>query len=397
MRKGYDRTTAVDVARLAGVSRKTLYQHFGGKEPLFLATHELVVEWISSRVSTAYSKSRREGVDPVRALRGATEVYLAALRDRPAQARLALGEVLALGVDAGEALEQSKRAWIAILDRGLGDAAGVERMPAPILGGALGGAWFVSRTRIVGAARKQAARNGRELTEWLLSLCGSQALDLPAIVPEVEPRGRRAPRACDDERGRMLDAALALAAGAGHEEVSNGAITAHSRIARNAFSRQFESPVECLLEAVELRFSEALDEAVGAAGAASGWERGVCRALATMLARVARDRDLAVAAFWELHTLGAPGANCRVGLIRCLASALGQCISERDAPSPVFADAIAASIWALCFELVAAGRPERLPEMSASAAYLALAPIVGAAAARTAIEAENRAGSTNHR
>src|SRR4051794_25287721 len=51
---GYAETTVSELVGLAGVSKSTFYEHFGGKEECFLATFETIVNEASARVALAY-------------------------------------------------------------------------------------------------------------------------------------------------------------------------------------------------------------------------------------------------------------------------------------------------------------------------------------------------------
>lgn len=51
---GYDETTVADVIKIAGVSRKTFYEHFVDKEDCFLAAYDAVVDVLVHTVERAY-------------------------------------------------------------------------------------------------------------------------------------------------------------------------------------------------------------------------------------------------------------------------------------------------------------------------------------------------------
>jgi AcrR family transcriptional regulator len=91
--KGYAGTTVADVVARAGVSRKTFYEHFAGKEDCFLAAYDAGVDRLVARLEQAEAghEDREERV------RAGVRAYLETLRDEPALARTCLLEVHAAG------------------------------------------------------------------------------------------------------------------------------------------------------------------------------------------------------------------------------------------------------------------------------------------------------------
>jgi AcrR family transcriptional regulator len=80
--RGYGATTVADVIEHAGVSRKTFYEHFAGKEECFLAAYDAGAEVLMATM--------RAAADPVAA-------YLDTLASEPAFARTFLIEIGAAG------------------------------------------------------------------------------------------------------------------------------------------------------------------------------------------------------------------------------------------------------------------------------------------------------------
>jgi AcrR family transcriptional regulator len=93
---GYAHTTVGDVIARAGVSRRTFYEHFTGKQDCFLAAFDLGASVLFDAV--------REAVDPGqptwRQVRSAIHVYLTLLAGEPEFAKAALIEVYAAGPEA---------------------------------------------------------------------------------------------------------------------------------------------------------------------------------------------------------------------------------------------------------------------------------------------------------
>jgi AcrR family transcriptional regulator len=91
--RGYYETSIVEVARRAGVARRTFYEHFGDKESCFIAAHDWLLERLARYAVPAYE---RPGSWPERIRRGLAAL-LTAIAYRPEGARLAFLEILAAG------------------------------------------------------------------------------------------------------------------------------------------------------------------------------------------------------------------------------------------------------------------------------------------------------------
>jgi AcrR family transcriptional regulator len=116
--KGYNGTTIVEVARRAGVGRRTFYEHFGDKESGFIATHDWLLERLASYAAPAYE---RPGAWPERVRRGLAAL-LTAIAYRPEGARLAMIEVLAAGPRAHRRHLAAIDAFVPYIDRGRAEA-----------------------------------------------------------------------------------------------------------------------------------------------------------------------------------------------------------------------------------------------------------------------------------
>jgi AcrR family transcriptional regulator len=91
--RGYARASVADVIALAGVSRKTFYEHFANKEECFLAAYDAGVEMVLEAIDSAVS----EAGDPYSAAAAGTRAYVDTLASHPTLARSFFVEVLAAG------------------------------------------------------------------------------------------------------------------------------------------------------------------------------------------------------------------------------------------------------------------------------------------------------------
>ena len=107
-------TTIVEVARRAGVGRRTFYEHFGDKESCFLDAHDWLLQRLADYAAPAYE---RAGPWPERVRRGLAAI-LTAIAYRPAGARVALIDVLAAGPRAHRRHLAAIDAFVPYIDQG---------------------------------------------------------------------------------------------------------------------------------------------------------------------------------------------------------------------------------------------------------------------------------------
>lgn len=120
------------------------------------------------------------------------------------------------------------------------------------------------------------------------------------------------------------------------------------------------------------------------------------RAVATLFDRLATDAALARAVSLDAFAAGPAGGRRLASIMRGLAQLLVRRAPVGARPSPLVAEAIVGAVWSVAHRHVALGRREVLPAVAPRAAFLVLAPILGADAARAAIlvEGEGAGAST---
>jgi AcrR family transcriptional regulator len=111
-RRGYRDAHITEVVDRAGVSRRTFYEHFGGKEECFAAAYERALAQLVS--------ATREAFDAEDAwedsLRAGLEELLALLAKRPEVARVCFVEILAAGPRAASCRDQAMRGLLPLFE-----------------------------------------------------------------------------------------------------------------------------------------------------------------------------------------------------------------------------------------------------------------------------------------
>jgi AcrR family transcriptional regulator len=102
--RGYPQTSVKLVIGLAGVSRRSFYEQFSGKEDCFLATFDLIVHRMFQRLTHAYRTA--EGEEPER-MRAALQAWGTELEQNPKALRLAIADAQTAGAAGLRRLQQT--------------------------------------------------------------------------------------------------------------------------------------------------------------------------------------------------------------------------------------------------------------------------------------------------
>ncbi len=387
-RKGYAATTASEITTLAGVSKKTLYRYFGSKDECFLATYDLVVHQAVGRISAAYRGERDRGDrDWTEGLCRAFDAFGKEIIDRHAPARLALVDVFAVAPSAAGRIARAEAIFTTMISTSLAQDPDGIVIPASIIRAVIGGIWCVARARLSEGRPDVIRASAAELRVWLLTYRSPAASLLPAVSRgALGCVGESAVmRSAVSERGRMLDAAATLVARGGHEALTPGLVTEVAGLPASAFAAQFEGTLDCYLAVLDRLSAAVLTEALRDSESAESWEDGICLAIRALFTRIALDPGLARTAFLDAFAAAPEIAGRRAAVMRGFADAFARRAPAEGRPSPVVAEAIVGSIWSVAHRHVAEGRQEALRDCWPRAAFVAMAPVIGAEEALAAV------------
>jgi AcrR family transcriptional regulator len=164
--RGYAETSIADVISRAGVSRKTFYQQFDGKDECFAVAYG---EEMDRLLELTLSAFEAEGPPWARRLRGALTALCAALAGNPAVARLCLVE----GLDAGPVTASRRRQALAgmlpLFEAAPTDAVGDSPLGESLRVGRIGDLAEMLRQEIAAGAGARLPRLVPELT-YLMAL-----------------------------------------------------------------------------------------------------------------------------------------------------------------------------------------------------------------------------------
>jgi AcrR family transcriptional regulator len=94
-RVGYSEATAEAIAREAGMSKATFYEHFNNKEDCIIALFDTAIDVILGAMREAGDRSL--DAEPAVRVRAASEAFLAALRQFPNESQTLLVEIVGAG------------------------------------------------------------------------------------------------------------------------------------------------------------------------------------------------------------------------------------------------------------------------------------------------------------
>jgi AcrR family transcriptional regulator len=419
--KGYVATTVSDVVGRAGVSRKAFYQHFANKEECFLATYDTIAKEARRRVARAF----RDAEGRPDRLEVAIRAVFEAAMENPDAMRLAITEIIAVGPAGIERRERAIIEYAQLIREGLltspgSSADAATALPDTTLRAMVGGLNRVLVACLYGSRRTKPLELVPELARWISTyhpLPEAFAANLkttrsrrkraharqlggraPGTLSPHQDRTRM-PRSgysasrsfvVHNQRERILDAVTNLTASNGYGNLTVEDIAAEASVSLQAFYEHFESKEDAFLVAYELGHTKGLGFVERAFAEAPDWRSGVRDGLCSLMGYLASEPSFA-----KLSLMGTVVATPRAydlsnrgvaAYARLLAPGFDE-VPKRKHPPQIAIDAIAGGLQEMFLHYAVQERIENLPELTADATYVALAPFIGAeAAAQVAVE-----------
>jgi AcrR family transcriptional regulator len=393
---GYDSVKVREVVKLAGISSKTFYRLFESKEDCFLHTHEVIVR----QARAGLLNSQSEVVDWRERPRLIYAAFARELESDGSAANLAL---IGAYRDGPAALEQAQRAeetFAAMIAASFARAPDGAMVPPLVVEGMMTGIARVARGRLLAGRERELSGMEVEMMEWAMCFPaevanGLAGLDLgvlyghaaiaPLIVPSVSSPG--------GDRATILAAIGKLVATDGYKytDLTVPRIRTGAGVSRRIFDGHFGDVEECFLAALGERAAEAVALAARAQIAGSTWAGGVYRAINSFCIQIAGDAMLARVCFQDDFAPDSKGSLARLRLVTGVSDQLRDSAPLDDQVSPLAVEASAGAIWSIFHHHVLRDWVLHRPEVSATLAYMALAPSIGAEASVAAIRGEQSA------
>jgi AcrR family transcriptional regulator len=389
---GYRSLKVRDVVHRAEVSTRAFYEHFAGKEDCFLQTYRLIARRATRRIIAAQAGEADWDERP----RLVFEEFIRELESGPAGARLALVEAYTAGEAALAEVWRAERTFEGVLAEAFARTPEGVVVPPLIVQGMVAGVATVSRNRLLSGKVADLANNGGELVDWAMRYpdpvaCELSRLDrqsvwrdttLEALDGAASENADQRPSSGD--RALILTAVADLAVANGYAALTAPRIRSAAAVSRRKFEAYFDGVEDCYLAALEQRVGEAMAQAARAQTAAASPPGGVYRAIAALCEHVVADRFLARVCLTDDFPPGLDGARARQRLIDATVELL---VDDPPRSTHLSTEASAGAVWSLFHHHVVRDRALRR-QISATLAYLTLAPVIGPAATIRALEQE---------
>jgi AcrR family transcriptional regulator len=390
---GYDSVKVREVVKLAGVSSKTFYRLFESKEDCFLRTHEIIVR--DARAGLLHSQSEVEDWRERPRL-----VYAAFARELErdgSSAHLALVDAYNDGPAALEQAQRAEETFAAMIAASFARAPDGVVVPPMVIEGMLAGIARVARRRLRIGRERELVGLEAELMGWAMCFPVEAANDLagldlgvlyghaavaPLIVPSASSPG--------GDRATILAAVGKLVAADGYKysDLTVPRIRASAGVSRRIFDGHFSDVEECFLVALGERAAEAVALAARAQIAGSTWAGGVYRAINSFCVQIAGDPLLARVCFQDDFIPDSKGSLARLRMVTGVSDQIRDSAPPDEQASTLSVEASAGAVWSIFHRHVLRDWVLHRPEVSATLAYMALAPSIGAEAAVAAIRGE---------
>jgi AcrR family transcriptional regulator len=394
--RGYEAVKVRELVHLAGISTRAFYEHFDSKENCFLRTYDLVAA-PAMRQLIAAQAGERDWRERPRLIFGA---FSRELEAAPDAARFALVEAYLAGSAALELARRTEATFEAMLAESLARAPGGMVIPPMIIEGMVAGVSKVARTQLLAGRAAELAGMDEEMMEWALCYPGKFAdelvdLDMQAVWRNTRLQPLVAPSAGGGEvlpmtgdRALILASVGKLTASGGYGSLSVSSIRRGAGVSRKVFNSHFDDVEGSFIGAMEHRTEEALAQAARAQAAGSTWSGGLYRAISALCDEISADPLLMGVCLADDFTHGSRASRVRTRLIAAVAGQLSNSASPSGPPSALVVEASAGASWALFDHHVIRALSRSAPQVAATLAFVALAPLVGAGEATAAIRGE---------
>ncbi|MGH2911068.1 MAG: TetR/AcrR family transcriptional regulator, partial [Solirubrobacteraceae bacterium] len=259
-----------------------------------------------------------------------------------------------------------------------------------VLTGVLAGAWQLARRRLLEDRVAELHDLRCELLGWVATYSSPAVKRLRLHVPgQTQGQPPTLSIGGEDPNRRILMATVQLVARDGYRDLSPAAIIDAAGVSYEDFFERHQTVEQCFLAAIELIAAESLAYVWSRARAANDWIGATRLAIDAFLSHMAAEPTFAPIAFVEVFALDEPAMALRERLLRSVEQLYIRHVDgPNPSPSALTAEAVVGALWGLVYDKAVRGESHRLPELSEYAAYIALAPVLGAGQAVERIVAD---------
>ncbi len=368
--KGYNGTRVEDLLELSGVSRSAFYAHFSDKEECLLAA---LGAFVGPTVGGIFGEGGPPP-DEVRA-RQAFDAFIQLIVEQASAARMCLVEIYAAGPRAIEEIDRTTDGVQAFLSATLDQVPGREEMPPEIVRALVGGIRKVIHSRLYRHEEEELLELVPQMWDWL-------ATYPPPPEPLRRPRGGAAQHGGSsngyDPVERILRALASVVAEKGYPAMTIGDIAARASISLSTFYANFTDKEEAMLAAVDSGSAQMLATTLPAFRRATDWPHAVRGAFGAMFAFCAAEPEYTTLGAVDVYAAGRRALEQRDQVMTTMEALLVPGFELKPDVSPIAAEAIGGAIYSMIYDQVKRGGAEGMHEVAPLAAYVTLAPFIGA-------------------
>jgi AcrR family transcriptional regulator len=385
--RGYIATTVNDLVEISGVSSRTFYDLFPGKEACFLATLEALIE---AAIAFAAQRAGEAVEDPApggvrlpddggngsweelasRGMRSFAEMIVA----QPAASRLALVEAYTAGPRALVPLEQAMAGFEWLTRRVLERSPERAEMPAEMVMALMGAQQEIARNRLREGREEELPRLTDELWDLLLSY---RPPPEPLRLGSRPPRARPKTPEPHDHAQRALQALAEVVAETGYAGATVEAVLRRAQMSATTFYANFAGKDDAMLAAIDSACSEIVAAIMPAFRRAPDWPHGIRAAFGAMFNFLCSRPALANLAMVEVYAAGLEAMQRRLEALRPLQELIAAGYGPAAKTPQITAEGIVGGVYTLAYRRLREGGAEALPGLAPICAYITLSPFVG--------------------
>jgi AcrR family transcriptional regulator len=393
--RGYPQTSVKLVVGLAGVSRRSFYEQFSGKEDCFMSTFDLIANRAVKRLTEAYRTT--EG-DQHQRLRAVLRAWGAELEQNPKALRLAIVESQTAGVDGLWRLQKATAVCEGLLAGALSNRCspavgeGPEALPPPVVRAIVGGLRRATQIRLLDDDTEDLQPLVREMVKWLLLFKSPASGGLRPRRCANQPFPEKLllePDACGGESRRARVLRSAVETGLRERkfaDLSAPRIAEGAGLPFEAVTELYPDPQACYLEALDALGDELLQLIAGPELVCAQWPAAVCRTIDALLAHLAGSPARLMTLTVKALEAG-PAAIANVGDLAYEVATLLTEGAPRRPRTRIAIEGIAGGLWNILYCEALAGRGHLLPLLSEYISYVVLTPYLSPEEAVAAIVA----------
>ncbi|HEV2944478.1 MAG TPA: TetR/AcrR family transcriptional regulator, partial [Solirubrobacteraceae bacterium] len=421
-RRGYERTSVKYVVGLAGVSRRSFYEHYANKEECFLTSVDLVAAGVLKRTSEAY-----RAVDGTlkRRLRAAFEQFTKEIGSDPKGVSLVITEAPMAGAAGIQYLCRATGTFEQMLLRSFAHAPEANALPLPVIRGIVGGLHEMISLRLSTGCAEEIPALTNELLRWTLlfetpalgSLAerfrvnagftnGNSTNGHPANGNTLNGSSSNGHATNGqitnghvlnghvggdtshlDARGRLLECALRLTVLEDYKDLSPLRIADEAGVSMDTFFDLFKDTQECFLAALDEMSDELLWTTADLELVGEDWPRAVRKAIGALMRHLAEQPLHARMIATGVYTSGPEVIERGRELTQEITTLLTEGAPE-GAGGMLALEGVTGAIWHTVRCRVASGQIHLLPAIADYLAYVVLAPFIGAEAAAEIVTEE---------